>query len=178
MRSRAFSCGLAALLAIALGPAAAAPAGYGTSYWEDATVKADARIMTALGPRDGREECQPIEGTGEEPGLVVYPVLNMYTINQCSVGAPVGMLEGPVVLAGGLGHGRGMPSNVTITSDDGDSWTAVAVACSPPAGAIDPPSVNVYAVLSSYALDACSLVPGASWDTFTVVLDLSLEALG
>lgn len=178
MQSRALAASLVVLLLAAFGPAQAAHAGYGTSYWEGATVDARALLQTPLGVREGKEDCVPVEGTGERPGLTVYPVLNMFVINQCFVGASTPTLEGPVVLAGGLGHGRDMPENVTITSDDGDVWTATAVHCSPPAGAVDPPKVYAYPVLDTYGLDACSLVPGADWDTFTVVLDLSPEALG
>lgn len=178
MRSRVLACGSIAVLLVALGPAQAYHAGYGTSYWEDADIDVRTMVATPFGARDGRDDCQPVKGTGDRPAIVVYPILNMYVINQCFVGASMAMLEGPVVLAGGLGHGRDMPSNVTITNEDGKSWNAVAVECKAPAGATDPPRVLAYPVLDTYRLDACSIVPGVDWDSFTVTLKVASEALG
>ncbi|MEA3191091.1 MAG: hypothetical protein QOD77_1673 [Thermoplasmata archaeon] len=161
----------AGLVLVACGPAPAA-ATYGSSYWEDVALTVQTAVQTVW-TSQGEQVCYPIEGTGSRPAAVVYPVLNMVILNQCLVGATSAAMEGPVILAGGFGHGRGMPTEVTVS--DGDAtWTSVAVECAPPAGSIDPPRLLAYPRLDLYVLKACSLVPGSTWDTLTVTLQLTL----
>lgn len=177
MLARLLGCCVVALGLVTALATQASPAGYGTSYWEAADVQVDAVTVTALGTQDAAEECTPVELTGNGPDLTVYPVLNMVVLDACVVGLSDLYMEGPVVLAGGMGHGRDMPANVTITTSNG-TWDARAVECQAPAGAVDPPRVMAYPVLDVYTLDGCRLVPGATWDAFTVVLDLAPEGLG
>lgn len=169
MTARTLAWMTAGLVVAACGPAPAT-ATYGSSYWDGASVSVTT-LVSAVWTAKGTQTCYPVEGTGERPAVVVYPVLNMVVLNQCMVGATSTSLEGPVVLAGGLGRGRDMPGNVTI-SDGTSTWSAVAVECQPPAGSVDPPRILAYPVLDLYTLKACSMVPGSSWDDVTVTLNL------
>ncbi|MEA3190808.1 MAG: hypothetical protein QOD77_1390 [Thermoplasmata archaeon] len=103
--------------------------------------------------------CYPVEGTGDRPGIKMYPVLNMIVVNNCVFRDGV-LEDGPLVGTVLRDARYGVPATVTVTEEgEEDGVEAHRVVCLPlgGSGSGSGPRVQVYSGMTMYELDACRI---------------------